>query len=137
MRWSDIPWTPAPRTLRQFAGLWLVFFGVIACRHAWDGHAGLAWTFGIVAGVVGVLGLVQSHLVRPIFVGWMVAAYPIGWIVSLVVLAVMWYGLFTPLGMIFRLMGRDALRLRPQADEATYWAPKPSAPDVRGYFRQF
>ena len=40
----------------------------------------------------------------------MVLAFPIGWTVSQVILAVMFYGLFTPIGLVFRLIGRDPLQ---------------------------
>ena len=40
MQWSDIPFHPTAKTLRQFAGLWLVFFGGIALWQALvRGHA--------------------------------------------------------------------------------------------------
>ena len=44
----------------------------------------------------------------------MVLAFPIGWTVSLVLLGLVYYGLFTPIGLVFRLVGRDALQLRPR-----------------------
>ena len=34
MQWSDIQFDPPRKTLRQFAGLWLVFFGGLAL---WQG----------------------------------------------------------------------------------------------------
>ena len=34
MRWSDIPFDPPRRTLRQFAWLWLAFFGGMALWQA-------------------------------------------------------------------------------------------------------
>ena len=39
----------------------------------------------------------------------MVLAFPIGWTVSQVILLLMFYGLFTPIGLVFRLIGRDPL----------------------------
>src|SRR5258706_60232 len=33
MQWSDIPWTPTSRVLRQFAVLWLLALGGLACWH--------------------------------------------------------------------------------------------------------
>ena len=59
--------------------------------------------------VVGLLGLVAPRLIRPIYVGWMIAAFPIGWVMSHVVQALILYGLFTPVALVFRLIGRDAL----------------------------
>ena len=44
-----------------------------------------------------------------IYVGWMILAFPIGWTISQVILVVMFFGLFTPIGLIFRLLGRDPL----------------------------
>jgi hypothetical protein len=124
--------------LRQFAGLWLAFFGGLA---AWQGimrgRVGLAVGLAVLALVVGGLGLIRPALIRPIFVGWMVLAFPIGWAVSLVLLGLVYYGLFLPIGLAFRLAGRDALQLRPRPGASTYWTPRTAPADVRRYFRQF
>ena len=58
---------------------------------------------------LGPLGLIWPRLLRPIYVAWMVLAFPIGWTISQLILAVMFYGLFTPIGLVFRLIGRDPL----------------------------
>jgi hypothetical protein len=63
--------------------------------------------------------------------------FPFGWAVSHLLLAILFYGLFTPLGLIFRLLGRDPLRRQRPLEQASYWTMKPAATDVRGYFRQF
>ncbi|HLN28190.1 MAG TPA: SxtJ family membrane protein [Gemmataceae bacterium] len=137
MEWSDITFTPSRRTLRQFAGLWVICFGGFA---VWNGllrerpAAGLL--FAILAGTVGPLGLVRPASVRLIYVGWMVAAFPVGWLVSRVALAIIFFGVFTPLALAFRIAGRDPLELRRSRDRNTYWSPKPPAPDVQSYFRQ-
>jgi hypothetical protein len=138
MRWSDIPRSPSTTMLRQFAALWLIFFGSIA---AWQwlarGRVGIAAALAALAIGVGVLGLARPQAVRPIFVGWMILAFPIGWTVSLILLGLVYYGLFLPLGLVFRLMGRDALLLRPRPSLTTYWTPRSSPADIRRYFRQF
>jgi hypothetical protein len=138
MQWSDISFKPSARTLRQFAGLWIVFFGGMACWQGFvRGNMSLALTLAIVAAAVGPVGLLRPEVVRPIFVGWMILAFPIGWTVSRVVLAIVFYGLFTPVGLLFRLLHRDPLGLRPASARPTCWAPKPMTADVRNYFRQF
>jgi hypothetical protein len=138
MRWSDIPFSPPPRTLRQFAGLWLVFFGGLACaRLLRDGPAPGVWALAGVAVVVGVAGLCQPALVRPVFIAAMVLTFPIGWVVSRIVLGGIYYGLFAPLGLAFRLAGRDVLGLRFEPAQASYWEEKPQASGAERYFRQF
>jgi hypothetical protein len=138
MRWSDIPFSPPPRTLRQFAATWLVFLSALA---AWEacGRARTIWAavLAVLALTIGVLGLVRPRAIRLIFVGAMILAYPIGLVVSQVLLALVFFGLFLPVALIFRLRGRDALRLAPHKNLSTYWMPKTISADVRNYYRQF
>ena len=138
MQWSDLPLNPSRRTLRQFAGLWIVFFGALACWQGFGrGRVGVAVALALLAVAVGALGLARPRLIRPIFVGWMVAAYPIGWVISRLLTAVLYYGLFTPVGLLFRLAGRDPLMLRRRADLPSYWLPRPATTDARRYLREF
>lgn len=138
MKWSDLPRTPSTRMLRQFSVLWIVCFLSMA---AWQGlvrdRAMLGVVLAVVAMMIGPLGLIKPSFIRPIFVGWMIVAFPIGWLVSHVMLGVLYYGLFTPLAMFFRILRRDPLMLRRPAEAKSYWSVKPAPRDVRSYFRQF
>jgi hypothetical protein len=138
MRWSDIQFDPTTGTLRQFAGLWLVFFGGLGLWEALGrGHSALGAGLLVAAAAIGLPGLVRPGLLRPIYVAWMVLAFPIGWTISLVMIAILYYGLFTPIGLVFRLIGRDALHRTRRPGLETYWAPKPTTTDPRRYFKQF
>src|SRR5262249_57188977 len=97
MRFSDLSLNPSARTLRQFAGLWVLFFGGLACWYAaGTGPKGVAVAFALAA-LLGPIGLVRPALLQPIFVGWMVLAFPIGWVGSRFVLAGPFFRLFSPL----------------------------------------
>jgi hypothetical protein len=138
VKWSDIPFSPATWTVRQFAGIWLVFFAALAVtqalRHGLDGRTA---AYAILALGVGPLGLWKPQAVRPVYVGALVLTFPLAWVVSHLVLAGVFYGMFTPLGLAMRLWGRDALRLRPDAGAGSYWEPRPGLPPARRYFCQF
>ena len=138
MRWSDLPLNPSTRTLRQFAALWVLFFGGLA---AWEGlfrqRPAAAIVLAALSLTIGPLGLWRPSLVRPIYVGWLIAAFPIGWTVSHVALAAVYYLVVAPLGLMSRVLGRDRLVLRRRAGERTNWSPLNEPPDVRRYFRQF
>jgi Saxitoxin biosynthesis operon protein SxtJ len=135
---NDNPFKPSDRMLRQFSGLWILFFGAIA---AWQGlhqhRHSTAIILAVVAVVGGVLGLAWPRGIKPIFIGWMALAFPIGWVISRLILGILFYGLFTPVAWIFRLMGRDAMALKPQPQAATYWLPKEHDVDKARYFNQF
>jgi hypothetical protein len=138
MRWSDIQFNPPRTTLRQFAWLWLAFFGGMAL---WQvlvrANTGLGLALAAFALIVGSLGLARPEWVRFIYVGWMVLAFPIGWTISQVMLALMFFGLFTPFGLVFRLIGRDPLQRTRRLNRESYWEPKPTPTDLKRYFKQF
>jgi hypothetical protein len=127
------------RELRQFAGIWFPAFGAVV-------GAMLYWKFelptaayavwAVVAGLA-VLGLWQPALIRPVYLGLMYLTFPIGWVVSHLILAVIYFGLITPLGLVMRLFGRDVMQRRFDRAAATYWVPHPPTADVARYFRQF
>jgi hypothetical protein len=131
------PFKPSDKMLRQFAVLWIGFFLLIAARFYYHGRPTLALVVGVLAVTIGPLGLTLPKAIKPIFVGWMYLAFPIGWVVSRIVLGTIFYGIITPIAYVFRLTGRDALGLKPQPSAASYWHAKPVAPDKAQYLRQF
>jgi hypothetical protein len=138
MQWSDISFTPSTRTLRQFAGLSLGIFGLAACFQGFVRHQPMAAAvFGTLAVVIGIPGLIKPLIVRRVYVGSMIVAFPIGWTVSKLMLACMFYGIFTPMALWFRLIGRDSLSRRHQPAIETYWMPKRQSTDPSSYFHPY
>ena len=138
MRWSDIQFDPPRKVLRQFAGLWLLFFGGLGL---WEilgrGRTEFGWFLALLAVTIGPLGLIRPEWMRMIYVGWMVLAFPIGWTISQVILLAMFFGVFTPIGLAFRLFGRDPLHRTRRSGLDSYWEPKPVSTDLGRYFKQF
>jgi hypothetical protein len=138
MQWSDIQFDPPRKMLRQFAGLWLLVFGGIAL---WEilgrGRIGVGAILAVLAITIGPLGLIRPGWVRFIYVGWMILAFPIGWTISQIILAAMFFGLFAPIGLTFRLLGRDVLQRAHRPRLESYWQPKANSTDLRRYFKQF
>ena len=131
----DINWNPSRRELRQFAGIWLpafaAFAGSVVYRSGGVIGAIVIWTL---AAVIAIVGLTAPQRVRPIFVGWMAAAYPIGWTVSHVVLGIIYFGLFTFVGLLMRLFRYDPLD---RAARSSYWKQRSEPASAAAYFRQF
>jgi hypothetical protein len=138
MTWSDIPLRPTTRALRQFAAAWLVFFLALGSHQCLvRKHPVVGLVLMALALVIGLLGLIKPNAVRWLFVGWMVAAFPIGWLISLLMLLLMFYCVITPVALVFRMRGRDLLRRRRAPSGNTFWLPKDTPDDVRSYFRQY
>jgi hypothetical protein len=139
----EIDWNPDRRKLRHFAVIWMVGFlivgSILAFRHGIQpvsaiGPLSLAIMFAAL--VVGVLGLLAPPAVRPLYLVWMAVAFPIGWVLSHLLLAVVYYGVFTPIGLLLRLSGRDPLVLRDSGRES-YWIERKRRSPASRYFRQF
>ena len=136
MRLADLPLNPTDRILRQFAGLWIAFFAGLAAWRFYTHEPALVPVFACAA-LAGTLGVVWPKLAKPVFVGWTVAVFPVAWVVSHAVLALMFFGLFTPLALAFRLAGRDALRRRTCPTGDTFWTARTETTDPKLYLRQF
>jgi hypothetical protein len=124
-------------TLRQFAGLWLAaFLGLAAFHGLYRGRPTLGVVLAVIALAGGLSGLVRPPSVRVLFATAMGLAMPIGWVVSRVLLGTLFYVVITPVSVLFRLIGRDALAR--QADKAapTHWVPREQPTDPRQYLRQ-
>jgi hypothetical protein len=138
MKWSDVSLNPAPKVLRQFAGGWLVFISA-AGAYQWlaRGHERVGQGMIAAALVIGLLGLIKPTAIRWLFVAAMVLAFPIGLVVSQLMLAIMFYLVITPVAMFLRLRERDLLDRKPAPGRASFWAKKTTPQDVRSYFRQY
>ncbi len=131
----QIIWNPTTRVLRQFAGFWFPLFcvmvGIFLGRAA--GHWPEIQKVWILMGVLAVAGLVRPAIIRPVFVGLMVLTYPLGFIVSHVLLAGIFLCVLTPIGLVRRFMGADALNLRNGKRRDTLWI-KSSATQMKSRY---
>ena len=124
------------RLLRQFAALWLVIFGALATLQFVEGAMRRSAALAVVAVAVGLPGLVKPPMIGIVFRLAMTMAMPIGWVVSRVLLALAYFAVFAPLGLVFRLIGRDALARRRRPEGPTYWTIRDQPTDPERYLRQ-
>ena len=134
----DINWNPSRRDLRIFS-LLLLAVGAIVGGWLWsrnpDGLFGKVLLFGGIG--AGGIGACWPGIMRPIYMIWMALAFPIGWTVSHLMMAAIFYLVITPIGLMMRLCGRDPMQRRIDRESETYWISKPAQRDIKSYFRQY
>ena len=134
----EINTNPSRRQLAVFGAAWLVLLAAVgAVVYLRTGSliaAGILWAAAVV--VPGV-GWIVPAFMRIVYVALAYAAFPIGWAVSTLLLAAVYYLLLTPAGLLMRLLGRDHLRRRFDPQAGSYWLPHRHRQDLQGYFRQF
>jgi ABC-type sugar transport system permease subunit len=134
----DVHKEPTRLELRLFGVLFAAFCGLVGSLLRWQAGAGAA---ALAVWGVGIAFLLVYYAVPPIqrvaFRAWIRVTFPIGWTVSHAVLAVVWYGIFTPIGLLLRLSGRDVLKRRFERGAPTYWVAHEPAEAASRYFKQF
>lgn len=123
---------------RRWFGLLLLAVAAVLGSVLWFGaHAETAATIVAALGAATcAVYYATPSLQRPLYRGWMRLVFPIGWLVSNVLLAVVFFGVITPIALAMRLFGRDSLRLRRPAADGTLWVAHDPGDDPARYLRQ-
>jgi cytochrome b subunit of formate dehydrogenase len=79
-------------------------------------------SFGV-AGIFLAITLIRPDFLLPLNRLWMIFGLMLGTVISPMVLGFIFYGLFTPIALFMRLIGRDELNLR-YKNHRTYWKTK-------------
>ena len=129
-------WHPGARQLRQFAAGVLVVSALLAVGLAHrTGSVRAAALPAVLGTAVFLVGLIFPVAVRPLYRVLALVGFPVGWVVSEVILRVVFYLVLTPLGVIFRITGRDPLQLKRHTG-STYWREAKRDRPPSSYFRQ-
>ena len=134
---AHVNWTPDARELRKFALSMLVGFGIIGAIVAFRHGAIVSSTTALWALGAGLAaGAMIPGVGRYVFLAVYLATGVLGFVISRVLMTVMFYALFTPIALILRLTGKDLLHLR-RNPGSTEWIAHGVAADRRRYYRQF
>jgi len=135
----EINWYPKQKELRRFAIIALIASLVVACLLYMLKRVGLEWALIIVSAGFAVFlsSFVSLKLTRIIYLGMVLVTFPIGWAISMILLTVFYFLLLTPLGLVFRLLGRDSLCRKFDPDAKTYWLARRQTDNLDRYFHQY
>jgi hypothetical protein len=99
-------------------GLWPLVFRAEGFR---------VWAVGLAALLVAAALTLPSALKQP-FRLWMAIGGVLAWVNTRILLCVVYYGLFVPLALCFRVVQRDAMRLKLDSGETSYLIPRNKRP---------
>ena len=90
------------------------------------------------ATAIFLFALLAPKPLGPAFRFWMAFARAAGWFNSRLLLCILFYLVFTPVGLIMRLIRRDALQRDFNSSKSSFWIPKEEPKDgLERYTRQF
>ena len=88
----------------------------------------------IAFGFVG-LGILIPISLKPVYLFWMTFSIILGWIMTKIILTLLFYFLITPIGLVTRLFGNDYLRLK-ESDSSSYWNNRDSTKELNQSFEK-
>lgn len=130
--------TSSPRSLQLLGFLLPVGMGVIGRSPEYGAApltvATIVWFAG---GLASVMIWATPSFARTVYIGWMRAAEPIGWTLTNVLLAIVFYLVVTPIGLVMWILGRDPMKRHLDPSAKTYWIKHHSPTNPDRYFQQF
>ena len=91
----------------------------------------------IAASIFIGLGLILPVLLKPIYFVWMTFAAILGWVMTRVILSLVFYLIMTPIGLLTKLLGEDFLALK-KIKSDSYWNYRDSSEELnQNYEKQF
>ncbi len=84
----------------------------------------LADAFLLTAIVMFCLTLLNVEIIRPFYRRWMKVAHAIGGVVTTIIFSVLFYAVFSAVGIVLRLMKKDLLDETLNREAGSYWSKK-------------
>lgn len=134
---QGVNWNPDRDDLRKFARAMLIGFTLLGLMVAW-----LTGEFGNKTYALGGLGFVLAvaafipNFGRVAYLSVYIPACIIGYFISHIVLAIIFFGVIVPIAVVLRLMKKDLLRLKPNGKRAV-WLEIEKEKNPETYYKPF
>jgi hypothetical protein len=128
---------PAKKELRKFGLGLFVILGLLGGLLLWRSRPTAPYFLGI-SGLSLLLSLAWPTGLTPVFRFMMWLAEKLAWINTRIILVLVFYLIFAPIGLFLRLIGKDLLRQKVDPQAETYWVERRDQPfDQKWYLNQF
>lgn len=75
----------------------------------------------IISSIFFMAAFMAPEVLKPVYIIWMKLALILSWINTRIILLIIFYLLFAPVGIILRLLGRDPLDRKIEKNKESYW----------------
>lgn len=143
----EINFNPDTKTLRQFGVIAFVGFGILAALAYYEklifsfglGEARMpvVATFAALGSIALLFSLVAPKANRILYVGLTLLAFPIGFVLSYVIMGTLFFLVIGPIAVVMRLLRRDSMHRGYDPNAPTYWSAAHPPRDKESYFHQY
>ncbi len=123
--------------LRKFGLTMGVAFAIFGGLFFWRDHTAAPYLF-IIAAAFLLLAAITPRALKPIQTIWMTLATVLGWVMTRLLLMIVFFIGITPIAFIARVVGKRFLDLKYEPDRESYWEKRePPTSGMERYESQF
>jgi len=115
------------KDLKIFIFIWGIIFISIGLHPLFKSGVIKTWAVAISI-VIFLVGLFAPQILMGVYKLWIKIGEFIGGIVSKVILFIIYFGLFTPISLLLKLMGKDPLNKKIDKSQKSYWIDRDTQP---------
>ena len=86
--------------------------------------------------IILLFGLLMPIVIKPLFIAFSYLGFVLGWIMTRVILSLLFYLVFTPISLILKLTGKHLLETSIAKNQESYWIDRPDG-QVIDFTKQF
>lgn len=113
-------------------------FGGFAAWFGWfNNQEQIGVLLGFLAAALPIAGLLYTPSIKFIYRALSILTYPLGWVLSHVILFIIYFGIMTPIGLAAKSVGHDFINKVKDKKKNTYWEKIKRPAVASSYFKQF
>lgn len=118
---------PKQYDLKKFALIWSLIFLIVGIWPLFSGNAIRLWAV-VIMFIFVVIAFFKPSLLNSFYIIWVKIGEVIGGVISKVIMTVLFYGLFTPIAFILKLLNKDLLKKKLDKNRSSYWIKRDTQP---------
>ena len=107
--------------IRKFGFILALILAFIGFLNFKKDNLNVAICLTATSGLVLIISLISYRLILPIYIFLTTIAKTIGWINTRILLSLIFYGIFTPVSLVSKLLRKDLLDRKIYKTKDTYW----------------
>jgi len=115
------------KDLRNFSLIWFVIFTIVGFYPLLKGLEPRVWSIAL-AILFLLIALIRPQILKSFYVLWVRMAEVMGGVMSKVILLILYFGLFTPISLVLKLLGKDLLHKKIDKQVSSYWITRETQP---------
>ena len=121
---------------KKFGYFFTIVFLFVSAYFYFKGIIFASYYLGIASVVFFLIATLKDDILRPLNKLWMIFGLILGMIVNPIVMGVVFFFIFTPIGIIMRVIGRDELQLQFK-NKSSYWIKRSVDTQSNSFRKQF